>query len=147
MKKLNLNPKNIKAGDCVIRAIAYATEQSWDTVYKSLCELGFKMKRMPNDKKVFHKYLDNLGWIKHKQPMEINYDNGYADKKKKYTVNELMQMIESEHRGLGVGKVIVSMPRHLTCIEPQDNWKYEIVDMWDCGNSKVGNYWTKEGGK
>ena len=26
---LNLNPKNRKAGDCVIRAIAYATGLSW----------------------------------------------------------------------------------------------------------------------
>lgn len=145
MKNLNINPKGIKTGDCVIRAIAYATEQNWDTIYKALCELGLKMKRLPNDKKVFHKYLDNLGWVKHKQPKEVDYENGFGLKKKKYTIEELMQRIEIEHQRLGVGKVIVSMPRHLTCIEPQDNWKYEIVDIWDCSNKKVGNYWTKGG--
>lgn len=44
----NANPKNRKTGDCVIRAIARATNQSWETVYAALCELGAKMKDMSN---------------------------------------------------------------------------------------------------
>ena len=35
-EKLNLNPKGVKACDCVIRSIAFATNQSWDTVYLAL---------------------------------------------------------------------------------------------------------------
>jgi len=67
-EKINLNPKELKTNDCVIRAIAYAIHDSWENVYQDLCELGLKLKRMPNDKKVFEKYLDKIGWYKHKQP-------------------------------------------------------------------------------
>ena len=85
MIKLNLNPKGWKTGDCVIRAIAYATQQSWDDVYKGLSDLGFKKKRMPNDKQVYEQYLKDLGWEKQKQPRK--WDNT------KYTVNEFINSV------------------------------------------------------
>ena len=43
-----MNPKAIKAGDCVIRAIAYSLDQTWEDTYNDLCALVLKMKRMPN---------------------------------------------------------------------------------------------------
>lgn len=124
MKKLNLNPKGLKTGDCVIRAIAYATEQSWDKVYEDLCKIGLKMKRLPNEKQVFSKYLEDLGWKKFKQPR--NWDN---------TKLEVCEFIEKEATFL---KTIISLPGHLTVID-----NYEIVDTWDCSHKKVGNYWVK----
>lgn len=143
MKKLNMNPKGIKASDCVIRAIAYATDQTWEKVYEDLYELGWKMKRMANEKRVYEKYLEKQGWVKHQQPREWIYDGGYKDKMKKYTVNEFAEMMSGDNRCLGKGKIIISVANHLTCIEP-NNWKYEIVDTWDCGHKCIGNYWTKE---
>ena len=124
MIKLNLNPKGIKSGDCVIRAVAYATEQSWDKVYKDLCDIGFKMKRLPNDKLVYEKYLNQLGWLKQKQPRHP--DNT------KYCVYEF-----TEYK-IVPGKIIVSVANHLTCID-----NYEIVDTWNCGGKCIGNYWIK----
>lgn len=143
MKKLNINPKGLKTGDCVVRAIAYAMDKDWDEVYNDLCTLGFKMKRLPNEKQVYEKYLQQQGWEKHKQPRTYEYSNGYAKNMKKFTVDEFMDMMSFENRCLGKGNIIVSVANHLTCIEV-NNWKYEIVDTWGCGRKCVGNYWTKE---
>ena len=38
----NANPKNKYTGDCVIRAISTALEQSWEQTIKELTELGIK---------------------------------------------------------------------------------------------------------
>lgn len=126
MKKINMNPKGLKIGDCVIRAISYATNQSWDKVYQDLCSLGLKMKRMPNDKKVFNKYLEQLDWVKQKQPKTY-----YG---KKMTVNEFSRDLATKQIYL------ISVRKHLTVLD-----NYELVDIWDCSNSSMGNYWTKRG--
>lgn len=124
MRKLNLNPKGIKACDCVVRAIAYSLNQTWEQTYCDLCKLGLKMKRMPNEKQVYEKYLELNGWVKHKQPrMDFNL---------KYTVSEFIDCkMES--------KAIISVANHLTCID-----NYELIDTWDCGRKSIGNYWTKD---
>lgn len=124
MIKLNLNPKGKKTGDCVIRAIAYATEQPWDKVYKDLCDIGFNMKRLPNEKQVYEKYLEQLGWQKQKQPRHS--DNS------KYCVYEFTEY------HIVSGKVIISVANHLTVVD-----NYEIVDTWDCSRKTIGNYWIK----
>ena len=124
MEKLNLNPKGIKTGDCVIRAIAYATQQSWDTVYKDLCEIGFKMKRMPEEKQVYEKYLDKLGWEKQKQPRTYFND--------KYTVDEFCEKLANKD------VYVITVANHMTVVANK-----EIVDTWDCGRKCVGNYWVK----
>lgn len=123
MIKLNLNPKERKTGDCVVRAIAYATQKSWDDVYKRLCDIGFKMKRMPNEKQVYEKYLEEVGWTKCKQPRR--WDNT------KYTIDEFCKEFPK-------GVYVVSMANHLTAIADR-----EIVDTWNCGRKSVGNYFKK----
>ena len=145
MNKLNINPKGIKAGDCVIRAIAVATEQTWNKVYADLCKIGFKMKRMPNEKAVYEKYLNNLGWIKHKQPRATTYADGRKQGSLKYTVDELCtELTWNKHIGGYSNKIIVSVANHLTCLEWDNVKGFEITDTWDCGYKCVGNYWTKE---
>ena len=123
LKKMNVNPKNLKAGDCVVRAIAYATEQSWEDVYDKLCELGKKMKRMPNEKQVYEKYLEQLGWFKFKQPRR--FDNT------KYTVDEFCKEFPK-------ARYVVSVANHLTAVDER-----LIIDTWDCGRKSVGNYFKK----
>lgn len=123
MRKVNLNPKGIKACDCVIRAIAYSSKQTWEQTYTDLCQLGLKMKRMPNEKQVYEKYLELNGWIKHKQPRTA-YNL-------KYTVDEFIKHQMAK-------KAIISVAHHLTCID-----NYELIDTWNCGHKSIGNYWTK----
>lgn len=136
MKKVNMNPKNLKTGDCVIRAISYALDKSWDEVYKDLCGLGLKMKRLPNEKKVYEKYLEQQGWSKAKQP---RYTDGWN--LLKYTLDGFRIQIASDFENYS-DKIIVSLAKHLTVLE-YNNITYEIVDTWDCGNKCVGNYWVK----
>ena len=123
--KFNYNPKKYRASDCVIRAIAYATDRPWEVVYQDLCRLGLSMYRMPNEKKVYEKYLENEGFIKQKMP---KHDNGT-----KYSVEELAKELDT----LYSGRAVVSIARHLTSVQGGN-----IYDTWDCSDSKVGNYWV-----
>lgn len=124
MIKLNNNPKGIRASDCVVRAISYVTDQTWDKVYQDLCSLGFKMKRMPNEKNVYEKYMEQLGWQKVKQPKK--------DDKSKYTIQDFIDL------QLHKGKVLISVANHLTAVH-----NFKLVDTWDCSYKCIGNYWIK----
>ena len=119
----NANPKNSKSsGDCVVRAIALGTGKSWDEVFEALCTLGMKLKAMPNDDKVYNKYLEQLGYTKLKQPRKS--DNT------KYTVKEFASKARK-------GDVyIINVANHLTCV-----MENKVQDTWDCGYKCVGNYW------
>lgn len=128
-KKLNVNPKGIKACDCVVRALCYAMDKEWDEVYRDLCVLGCKMKRMPNEKQVYERYLEQQGWVKHKQPKNICNT--------KYTVKEFLD----EYMPTGA-IFIISVANHLTCARYNGMKQYTLVDTWDCSSKCVGNYWT-----
>ena len=119
----NANPKNkLSAGDCVVRAISFASGLDWDTVYAELCEIGMKMKMMPNDKKVFEKYLEEIGFVKMKTPKDAY---GY-----RYTAEQFARRNPNM-------LAILSVANHLTVIKDG-----KIVDTWDCGFKCVGNYWV-----
>lgn len=119
----NANPKNLKSsGDCVVRAISVGTGKPWDEVFQELCTLGLKLKAMPNDDKVFRKYLGNLGYTQQKQPRKS--DNT------KYTVAEFTELAKDSDI------YIIVVANHLTCIKNK-----KIHDTWDCGRKCVGNYW------
>jgi hypothetical protein len=134
-EKLNLNPKGVKACDCVIRSIAFATNQSWDTVYLALSEIGLKMKRVPNEKKVYEKYLEQLGWVKHKQPRDYNNH--------KITVENFLSGFELMNNLKDGERMIMSMPSHLSACEWL-GYEMKLVDTWNCSQKNIGNYWTKE---
>ena len=59
--KCNPNPLGKTTGDCVIRAIAIATDRSWRKVYRDLCETGERMADMPNSNAVWGHYLKMRG--------------------------------------------------------------------------------------
>lgn len=145
MTKHNENPKGLKAGDCVVRAIALATGQPWDKVFTDLCEIALKKKRMPNEKQVYETYLEKLGWEKHSQPRSTIYENGHKDTYKKYTVDEFitdlnfMNNIKREH-----DVYIITVAHHMTCVKYQ-GIDFDIYDIWDCSNKTIRNYWTKKG--
>lgn len=46
--KCNPNPLGKQTSDCVVRAIAIATERSWRRVYRDLCDLGEIEAELPN---------------------------------------------------------------------------------------------------
>ena len=54
-KAYNCNPKGKKSCDCVIRAIAYASCQSWEKVFDDLSVIAKKNCTIINEKKVYEK--------------------------------------------------------------------------------------------
>ena len=59
--RCNPNPLGKQTSDCVVRAIAIATEQSWKRTYRELCELGEIECELPNSNFVWGMYLKDKG--------------------------------------------------------------------------------------
>lgn len=60
--KYNPNPLGKAANDCVVRAIAVATERSWQDVYEDLCRMGRIECDMPSSNAVWGLYLQKMGF-------------------------------------------------------------------------------------
>ena len=124
-KNYNVNPKGKKVGDCTIRAIAYASSQSWEKVHEDLFKIAMKEKCMVNEKRCEEKYLEQLGFTKMKQPRKGDGT--------KYLVREVDELIDTNKYD-----VVISVANHLTCVD-----KNYIIDIWDCGYKWIGNYWVR----
>lgn len=59
--RCNPNPLGRNTGDCVIRAVAIATDQSWRETYRDLCRLGEIQGDLPNNNAVWGMYLKEKG--------------------------------------------------------------------------------------
>lgn len=59
--KCNPNPLGKQTSDCVVRAIAIATDAGWRRVYRDLCGLGEIECEMPNANVVWGLHLRDLG--------------------------------------------------------------------------------------
>ena len=58
----NPNPLGKQANDCVVRAIAIATERSWGDVYADLCRMGRLECDMPSSNAVWGLFLKEQGY-------------------------------------------------------------------------------------
>lgn len=63
-KYYNPNKNGNSVGDCVVRAISKATNQSWDETYWDLCDIGFLMGDWGNSNRVWDTYLRDCGFIR-----------------------------------------------------------------------------------
>ncbi len=59
--RCNPNPVGRETGDCVIRAIAIATNRSWREVYRDLCRIGEVEGDLPIANWIWGMYLRRLG--------------------------------------------------------------------------------------
>lgn len=123
----NANPKNKVGGDCVIRAICTALNQSWEQTVMELTEVGIKYGYVANDLHTIKRYLKNKGWIMQKQPRKA--DNT------KYTGKEFCKEYGSHYQNIiaNIGA------HHIVAIV---NGK--LNDIWDSTNGCIGNYWIQE---
>ena len=119
-----MSNKKKKTGDCVIRAIATATNSSWEYVYSKLSELGIEQGLMINDSKNWQKYLENLGYIKQKMPRRSD--------RTRYTLEEFATELAEENK-----IYLVKLAGHLTVIKNK-----KLIDTWNCSYKSVGNYWN-----
>lgn len=125
---ININPKGKYGGDCVIRAIALACDQSWEQTVREMTEFGIKKGLVLNDKKLYPLYLEHKGFKKMSEPH-------YVDKTK-MSVREWVT-----HRGIAwrEHKIIVNVgSHHLSAIIDG-----KINDTWDCSDNTMHTWWVK----
>lgn len=116
--KFNPNPLGKNVGDCTVRALSKALDQTWENTFVGLCLEGFMLNDMPSANSVWGSYLRRYGYQRSLAPDDM-------------TVAEFAD----EHPD---GTYILALSGHVVCI--QDNTLY---DSWDSSNEIVLYYWQK----
>lgn len=119
----NPNPVGKYVDDCVVRAIAIATDRSWDDIYIHICLQGYIMKNMPSVNKVWGTYLYSIGFTSE----DIN--NNCPDC---YTVRDFCA--DNPY-----GIFILATGSHVIAAIDGD-W----IDTWDSGDELISSVWRKE---
>ena len=115
-----VDKKKDATNDCVVRAIAIATEQDYLVVRDCLFDLAKEQGRMPNDDKIYEAYLSQIGWVK-KKPMRNKHNRKLRLHQVKINTNAIF--ITSGH----VCAVINN----------------DLNDRWDCRNWCANSYYVK----
>jgi hypothetical protein len=118
----NNNPQGLKIGDCVVRAISAAMNQSWERTYIDLCIEGFMYKDMPNANSVWASYLHSKGWKRRSIPDTCPDCYTAAD-------------FAAEHPE---GVYIAATGSHAVCIKNGN-----IIDNWDSSDETVTYYFER----
>lgn len=119
----NPNPKNKEVGDCTVRAIALALDQSWEDTYLDLCLKGYMLLDMPSSNDVWGSYLIDKGW---------KYSRLQDTCPFCYTIDDFC----NEHPK---GTFIVATGSHVVCIKDGI-----YLDTWDSGKKVPLFYFEKE---
>ena len=118
----NPNPLGLRVGDCVIRAISKALNESWEKVYIDLCVQGFMMGDLPNSNAIFSAYLRHKGFKRHT----------IEDCPDCYSVDDFCQ----DHPK---GVFVIGTGTHAVCVI--DGCYY---DAWQSGRETPVYYFEKE---
>lgn len=118
----NNNPHFKRTEDCVIRAIAAGTGDSWEETLKNLTKHMLKTGYMLSTPELYGDYLQKIGWVQKKQP---KYKNHKAMKIKDFT-----QTFDG-HAIIHVGDY------HVSYIADGKLW-----DIWNCEDEIIGEYWV-----
>lgn len=68
--RYNPNPDKNEVGDCTIRALTLALEETWDNTYLLVSAKAFEMKDMPSSNPVWAAVLRQNGFKRHVIPNE-----------------------------------------------------------------------------
>lgn len=129
----NANPKNRITTDCVIRAISTATEIPYNQVVMELAALQCKTGYDDGDSKLYDKYLQSKGFIKHKQPRK--------DDNTKYTGKQWCRHLQDSYDYV-IGN-LKPMVAHIGGGHMVAIIDGKVYDTWDSTGGCIGNYWTK----
>ena len=121
--QINPNPKKKNIGDCTVRAIALATDQSWEETYLNIAIQGYMCCDMPSSNDVWGSYLTNNGWIFHRLQDTCPFC---------YTINDFC---EDHPKGV----YIIATGTHVVCIKDGN-----YFDTWDSGDKIPLFYFSKE---
>ena len=120
---LNKNPYGLRIGDCVVRAISTALDQTWERTYVDLCVEGLSLGDLPNSNNTWAVYLRNRGFKRHIIPDTCPQC---------YTIAQFA----AEHPH---GTYIVATGAHAVCVKDG-----VIYDSWDSSNEMPTYYFSKE---
>lgn len=138
----NANPKNRITGDCWLRAICTGLDQDYNETLLEMVKVQLETGYEMSCGKAVEKYLENKGWIKHKQPRD--WDN------KKLTGGQFCKWLSINYPDGEIGNIICNIGgHHMVAIKATFsgdgfNCRYKVHDIWDSTGKCVGNYWTKE---
>lgn len=119
----NSNPQKKSVGDCVIRAVAKATGQTWLQAYMSLYVHGLQLADLANSDAVWTSYLKTKGFTKEVIP------NTCPDC---YTVEDFANDHPKGVYVLGTGSHAVAVVDG------------NVYDAWDSSNETIVFYMRKE---
>ena len=120
----NCNPKGNRVGDCVIRAISKALNQSWEDTYIDLTIQGYLMGDLLSSNAVWGAYLKNKGFTR---------DIVSNDCPECYTIEDFC----NEHPK---GTYIIGTGTHAVCVV--DN---TIFDTWNSSGETPIYYYHHKG--
>lgn len=119
----NPNPNGIYVEDCVVRAIATATERAWDDVYIDLILQGYILKNMPSVNTVWGEYLSSIGFERY--PVLDRCPVCYT--------------IQDFCRDNPKGTFILATGSHVVAVIDGDYY-----DAWDSGHEVPSSVWRRE---
>lgn len=118
--KCNPNPLGKEVPDCVVRAIAIATDKTWHKVYNAVCDEGGIECNMPSVNAVWGKYLYRLDF----EPFILPQACPQC-----VTVRAFCRMYP---RGI----YIIGTGNHAVAVIDGDYY-----DSWDSGNEAPSYFW------
>lgn len=119
----NPNPDRNEVGDCTIRALTLALEETWDNTYLLVSAKAFEMKDMPSSNPVWAAVLRQNGFKRYVIPNECPDC---------YTIEEFCR---DHPRGL----YVLATGTHVVTVMDGNYW-----DTWDSGKKVPIYYFTKE---
>ena len=123
-ESFNPNPSKKRVGDCTIRAISKALNQSWDKTYVNLCVYGLMLSDMPSANAVWGAFLKSRGFERHIVP------NTCPDC---YTLSDFCN--DYPH-----GTYVVGFDGHVATVVDG-----KVYDSWDSRNETPIYYWKRKG--
>ena len=125
----NLNPLQKQTGDCVVRAISFATGKTWDETYWDLAEKGFERAEMPSWNSTWWDLLKEYGFRRYVIPDSCPSCYTVEDFCREYPVGKYVLFIpySSEQGG------------HVVAIEDGNDF-----DTWDSTREIPLVFWRKE---
>ncbi len=117
----NPNPLAKRVGDCTVRAIAKATDQTWDEAFAALTSYGFRLADMPSSNLVWGTYLQEHGFTR-------------------FLVQDTTVRDFSEDHNQGT--FVLTLSGHVVAVSEGD-----YFDTWDSGDEVPLCCWEKGGRK
>lgn len=118
----NNNPADKIVGDCVVRAISLATDESWDKTYIALALQGFLSKDIMNSNAVWGAYLMQNGFERYTLPHTCPECYSFSD------------FAEDHPKGI----YVLCTGTHVATVKDS-----VLMDAWDSRNEIVQFYWKK----